>query len=150
MTLQRRFPYSYRGSYLMAGAAAELALGVSYILDHPRTRARLFEWLPFDLQWVGVGIAVTACVVLFASTQAYRSRRWDAIGWGLLPVAPVSLTVLWTWVGVMGLMDPKFGLGLLPWSYAAMFGFSSWLTIIAVSWPDPVPHPKVDPDTKVL
>ena len=148
MISQRRFPYSYRGRYLMAGAATELAVGVTYILDRSKMRARIFEWLPFDLYWVGVLLVAMACVVLVASTQAYRSRRWDAIGWALLPVTPMSLALLWTWVGIMGLIDPKFSLGQVPWSYAALFGFSSCFTFIAASWPDPVPHPKVDPDTK--
>lgn len=153
MTFQRRFPYSYRGRYLMAGAATEIALGVSYALDGSSRRERLFEWLPFGFYAVGMFLAVVACIILFASTQAYRSRRWDAIGWGLLPIAPTSLALLWAWVGVMSLVDcsvSKLDLGLVPWANAVFFGCASWFTFVAASWPDPVPHPKVDPDTKVL
>lgn len=139
-----RIPKSYRARYLTAAGLTELALGLMYTLDVSPARERLFAWFPFEVEWLGIVVTALSIAVIIAGRHAYRSRKWDRIGWMLVPVAPTALGVLWAFAGILDALDGDRSAGSGPWTWAILFAGCTYFTSVASTWPDPIPHPKDD------
>lgn len=123
-----------RGSYLLEGSAAFLAIGFAYVTVKNRVRSAAFGWLPFDigadeLGWIWVLVGA------FGAVAALLSRdhpTLEKIGYQALFVPPM----LWALVYLISVIVVGNFPGLLS---AVMFGLvAKWIMTVS-DWPNPYP-----------